>query len=193
MGRGWLSQHTAIKNMNPFLNRSRVEQLLSQLAGKNILIVGDVMLDEFIWGKVGRISPEAPVPVVEVIEETYRLGGSGNVAANIQALGGTPLPIGILGGDVASDRVLDLMKQAGIEISGLLRDNRPTTLKTRVIAHNQQVVRTDRESKKALPSTLNADLAAIFLRSLPQASAVVISALPATPGCSRSPKPAPRK
>ena len=161
--------------MNPSLNRPRVEQLLNQFAGKKILIVGDVMLDEFIWGKVGRISPEAPVPVVEVVDETYRLGGSGNVVANIHALDGTPFPIGILGRDDAADRLLSLTSEIGIDISGLLRDDRPTTLKTRVIAHNQQIVRTDRESRKALPSALNADLAAIFLRALPQASAVVIS------------------
>ncbi|HYR87123.1 MAG TPA: D-glycero-beta-D-manno-heptose-7-phosphate kinase [Terriglobia bacterium] len=157
------------------LNRNRVEQILNQFAGKKIVIVGDVMLDEFIWGKVHRISPEAPVPVVEVLEETYRLGGSGNVAANIRALDGTPIPIGVLGRDVASDRVHDLLKQSEIDVSGLFRDDRPTTLKTRILAHSQQVVRTDRESRQALSSKVTADLAAAFQRSLPQASAVVIS------------------
>src|SRR5438094_4284969 len=157
------------------LNRTRVEQLLNQFAGRKIVIVGDVMLDEFIWGKVRRISPEAPVPVVEVLDETYRLGGSANVAANIRSLEGNPIPIGVLGHDSASDRVLDLLKQAGIEVSGLARDERPTTLKTRIIAQNQQVVRTDRESRKALSPQINADLASAFLRHLPQAKAVIVS------------------
>jgi D-beta-D-heptose 7-phosphate kinase/D-beta-D-heptose 1-phosphate adenosyltransferase len=157
------------------LNRARVEQLLNQFTGKKIVIVGDIMLDEFIWGKVRRISPEAPVPIVEVVEETYRLGGSGNVAANIRALDGTPIPIGVIGRDLASDRVQDLLKQSGIEVSGLVQDDRPTTLKTRILAHSQQVVRTDRESRQALSPTVTAYLVAAFQRNLPQASAVVIS------------------
>jgi len=155
--------------------RHRVEQLLDRSKGKTIVILGDVMLDEFIWGKVRRISPEAPVPVVEVLDETYRLGGSANVAANIRSLEGNPIPIGVLGHDSASDRVLDLLKQAGIEVSGLARDERPTTLKTRIIAHNQHVVRTDRESRKAIPPQLNTDLAAAFLRHLSEANAVIVS------------------
>src|SRR5438093_5265106 len=89
--------------------RHRVEQLLDRSKGKTIVIVGDVMLDEFIWGKVRRISPEAPVPVVEVVDETYRMGGSANVAAIIHSLQGTPVPIGVLGRDSASDRFLDLL------------------------------------------------------------------------------------
>jgi D-beta-D-heptose 7-phosphate kinase/D-beta-D-heptose 1-phosphate adenosyltransferase len=157
------------------MNRRRVEQLLNRFAGNTIVIVGDVMLDEFIWGKVGRISPEAPVPVVEVLDETYRLGGSANVAANIRGLEGTPIPIGVLGRDSASDRMLALLKQSGIDVSGLVRDDRPTTVKTRIIAHNQQVVRTDRESRKALSPQLNADLASAFLLHLPQANAVIVS------------------
>src|SRR5215469_1409142 len=110
------------------LTRYRVEQILGQFQGKHIIVLGDMMLDEFIWGKVRRISPEAPVPVVEVIEETYRLGGATNVAANIQALGATPLPIGIIGRDRAAERILELMSVAGIDATGLIVDNRPTTL-----------------------------------------------------------------
>jgi len=157
------------------LDRRRIEQLLNRFAANTIVIVGDVMLDEFIWGKVQRISPEAPVPVVEVLDETYHMGGSANVAANIRGLEGTPIPIGVLGRDSAADRVLDLLRQSGIEVSGLVRDDRPTTLKTRIIAQNQQVVRTDRESRKALSPQVNADLASAFLRHLPQAKAVIVS------------------
>src|SRR5438046_9564342 len=90
------------------LNRSQMGQLLESFAGKKILIVGDIMVDEFIWGKVQRISPEAPVPVVEVMDETYRLGGSGNVAANIKTMGGVPIPIAVHGHDDAGRRLTDL-------------------------------------------------------------------------------------
>src|SRR5437867_1584345 len=157
------------------MNRSRVEQILNRFSGKTILIIGDLMLDEFIWGKVRRISPEAPVPVVEVVDETYRLGGSANVAANIRSLQGTPVPIGVLGRDSASDRLLELLRNGDIEISGLVRDQRPTTVKTRIIAHNQQVVRTDRESRQAIPPQLNADLTGAFLRHLAGANAIIVS------------------
>ena len=157
------------------MNRSRVEQILNRFSGKTILIIGDLMLDEFIWGKVRRISPEAPVPVVEVTEETYRLGGSGNVAANIRALDGTPIPIGVIGQDSVGDQVVNLMHQSDIDISGLVRNNRPTTVKTRIIAHSQQVVRADRESKQPVSSDVTAEVVTRFLRHLPSASAVIVS------------------
>src|SRR3989440_5539011 len=110
------------------MDLNRLEHILDRARSKRITVIGDLMLDEFIWGKVGRISPEAPVPVVEVVDETYRLGGSGNVAANIRALDGTPIPIGVVGRDAAADRIGDLLNQAGIETYGLVRATRPTTL-----------------------------------------------------------------
>ena len=94
------------------------------------------------------MSPEAPVPVVEVIEETYRLGGSGNAAANIRSLNGKPITIGVIGQDSSSDQLLSLFDQLNIDSKHLLRDDRPTSLKNRIIANNQQVVRTDRERPK---------------------------------------------
>ncbi len=157
------------------MNRNRVDQILDAFSGKTILIVGDVMLDEFIWGKVGRISPEAPVPVVEVIRETYRLGGSANVAANIRELDGIPIPIGVVGRDAASDRIEELLKECHIETHGLVQADRPTTLKTRIIAHSQQVVRADRESKAPLSTEVNRDLSNLFLQYLPKAAAIVVS------------------
>src|SRR5204862_3752730 len=132
------------------MNRARVEQILNGFSGRVILTVGDVMLDEFIWGKVRRISPEAPVPVVEVLDETYRLGEAGNAAANIRSLEGNAIPIGVIGRDSAAERVLDLLKQSGVDTSGLVQADRTTTLKTRILAHSQQVVRADRESKQPL-------------------------------------------
>jgi D-beta-D-heptose 7-phosphate kinase/D-beta-D-heptose 1-phosphate adenosyltransferase len=133
------------------------------------------MLDEFIWGRVSRISPEAPVPVVEVKDETYRLGGAANVAANIRALEGRPIPLGVLGMDRGAEKVLELLAQFSIDGHGLLRDQRPTTVKTRVLAHAQQVVRTDRESRKPIPASVNQALAAVFYELLPAADAVIIS------------------
>ena len=157
------------------MNRHRVDQILTGFSGKAILILGDVMLDEFIWGNVARISPEAPVPVVEVVRETYRLGGSANVAANIRALDGVAIPIGVVGVDAAAARFEDLLHESRIDTHGLIRSDRPTTLKTRIIAHNQQVVRADRESKKPLSRELNRELAALFLQYLPQTAAVIVS------------------
>ena len=157
------------------MDRKRVEEILNQFSGKTILIVGDVMLDEFIWGKVTRISPEAPVPIVEVLNETYRLGGAANVAANIRELGGKPIPIGVLGKDETGNRVLDLLKELGIEGFAVARDDRPTTLKTRIIAHSQQIVRADWESRQPLSPQLNLALSTAFFRYLPQASAVIVS------------------
>jgi len=157
------------------MNRNRVEQILSTVPNKTVLVVGDIMLDEFIWGKVRRISPEAPVPVVEVIDETYRLGGAGNVAANIRGLEGRTIPIGVVGHDPASNRIGDLLEQAGIETYGLVRADRPTTVKTRILAHSQQVVRTDRESKKPLSAEINSDLDTLFTQFLRGAAAVIVS------------------
>src|SRR5437879_7135078 len=117
------------------MNRSRVEQILNRFSGKTILIIGDLMLDEFIWGKVRRISPEAPVPVVEVVDETYRLGGSGNVAANIKTMGGVPILIAIHGRDDAARRLAELLNKRKIDSSGVTTADRPTVLKTASIAN----------------------------------------------------------
>ncbi len=157
------------------LTRNRVEQLLSAFRGKTVIVLGDIMLDEFVWGKVRRISPEAPVPVVEVVNETYRLGGAANVVANIRELGGNPVPIGVIGHDRAADRVFELMRGRNIDTSGLIRDDRPTTLKTRILAHHQQVARADREDRSPLSKSANSAVAAAFARTLRGAQAVVVS------------------
>jgi D-glycero-beta-D-manno-heptose-7-phosphate kinase len=157
------------------MDRNRTNQILGTFSSKTILILGDVMLDEFIWGKVGRISPEAPVPVVEVVQETYRLGGSANVASNIRALGGIPIPIGVVGGDSASRQIEKLLEESGINVHGICHADRATTLKTRIIAHSQQIVRADRESREPLSSKLNETLAESFMEHLPRASAVIVS------------------
>ena len=158
------------------LTRNRADQLISSFAGKRILVLGDIMLDEFIWGKVRRISPEAPVPVVEVARESYHLGGAGNVAANISALGATPIPVGLVGDDYAAARLSKLLTDQGIEPSGLVSESgRPTTVKTRIVAHNQQIVRADRENKTPLTDERNRELLDAFVRWLSSCAAVIVS------------------
>ena len=157
------------------MERKRLEQLLNQFQDKKIVVVGDVMLDEFTWGEVKRISPEAPVPVVEVIRETVQLGGSANVVANIKALGGNPVTIAVTGQDAAAERLRKLYRGLEIDSSYLIADDRQTTIKTRIIAHNQQIVRTDREDRKPVPSIVSKSLGRKFLEVLPGCDAVIVS------------------
>ncbi len=122
---------------------------LQSFSGKRILVVGDVMLDEFLRGDVKRISPEAPVPVLEVRSRDHRLGGAANAAANVQALGGNATVIGLVGQDTEGDVVDRLLRDGGLGAS-LVRDPaRPTTRKTRLVARGQQMVRADSESREA--------------------------------------------
>jgi D-glycero-beta-D-manno-heptose-7-phosphate kinase len=113
-----------------------------------VLVVGDVMVDEFVWGKVERISPEAPVPVVEVQREALLLGGGANVVNNIRALGGRVFLAGVVGNDAMGGHLFDELKKIDVATDGIMTlGDRPTTIKTRVIAHHQQVVRFDRERR----------------------------------------------
>ncbi len=133
----------------------RIKNLFDGFAGKRIAVVGDLMVDSYYWGTVSRVSPEAPVPVVDVISESVRLGGAANVANNIQTLGGTPILVGLIGDDHPGQMFLDLMKQQNLNHEGIVTDiSRPTTIKTRVIAHSQHVVRIDNESKADCPDQL---------------------------------------
>src|ERR1043166_599478 len=130
------------------LSRERAKELTGEFEGKRIVVLGDLMLDEFIWGRVRRISPEAPVPVVEVERQTLALGGAGNVVSNLVALGARPAPLGVVGDDMDAERMRTAFAHLGVSTAGLITDHaRTTTLKTRIIAHNQQVVRADRESR----------------------------------------------
>ena len=120
----------------------------------NVLIIGDVMIDSYIWGKVERISPEAPVPVVRVTKKENRLGGAANVALNIQALGACPYICAVIGDDSDGENFLSLLKAQGLYEEGLIKINtRPTTVKTRIIAHNKQIARVDAETERNLSSS----------------------------------------
>ncbi|MBV8905680.1 MAG: hypothetical protein JOZ22_18770 [Acidobacteriia bacterium] len=137
--------------MQPRIDNARLLELISGFADLRILVAGDLMLDEFIWGRVSRISPEAPVPVVNVTGESYYPGGAANVARNLREFTPQTAVMGLTGRDAAGLRLLELLDAAGIRTDGVLRDEAAaTTVKTRVIARNQQVVRVDRECPAAL-------------------------------------------
>ncbi len=137
------------------LSEHELRGILGGFAGKRVAVVGDVMIDRYYWGHVGRISPEAPVPVVEVESEQVRFGGAANVANNIRCLGGTPLLIGLIGDDHPGKAFADMLRDQNMDTEGLVVDaERPTTIKTRVIAAGQHVVRVDNESKADCPERL---------------------------------------
>lgn len=122
---------------------------IDKFSSCRILVVGDVIMDEFLWGRVERISPEAPVPVVQVEEESLVLGGAGNVVNNIISLGGQALLCGVVGNDAMGRELVHMLEKMNSPSHGLVvEDRRPTTIKTRVVAHSQQVVRVDREESE---------------------------------------------
>jgi rfaE bifunctional protein kinase chain/domain len=158
------------------LSRMRAEELTREFEGKRIVVMGDLMLDEFVWGRVRRISPEAPVPVVEVERQTLALGGAGNVVSNLVALGALPTPVGVVGDDGDAERMRSRFRDLNVGTNSLVVDPaRPTTLKTRVIAHNQQVVRADRESRAPVSAEIEDRVIAQFQSEIERADAVVIS------------------
>ena len=125
---------------------NRADVILSAAKNKLIAVIGDVMLDRYFWGSVTRISPEAPVPVIDVEDESLHLGGAANVAQNLKSLGLEPLLCGVLGNDNSGKSFIEIAKQRGINPDGLfIDDGRPTTVKTRIIGNNQQIARIDRE------------------------------------------------
>ncbi len=141
-----------------------------------ILVIGDLILDEYVWGEVYRISPEAPVPVVLVKEESIRLGGAANVANNLKSLGGRPILCGVVGEDLNGDRFLELLKDCGIETDHIIRSpERPTTVKTRIIARSQQVVRLDKETARPVPLDTQRLLLAQVMDAVEEVKGVIIS------------------
>lgn len=157
------------------ISKKRLNELLKNCKDKTIAVIGDVMLDRYIWGKVARISPEAPVPVVEVNRESYQLGGAANVANNIKSLGGIPLLFGIVGNDHSGKDLKNLMEEKGFNNEGILIDNgRPTTLKTRIIADDQHVVRADFESTEDISQSLSDKLFKIVERSMNEIDGIII-------------------
>ncbi len=141
--------------MNPEIGRDRVRKITNQFSDFRVAVIGDLILDRYIWGHATRISPEAPVPIVKVDRKTSALGGAANVLRNISSLGAKPLALGVIGDDKAGRDIVRLCEKWDIDPSGIVVDGeRNTTVKTRLIADNQQVVRVDDEKDSAIPSEL---------------------------------------
>ncbi|MBV9333729.1 MAG: hypothetical protein JO146_06955, partial [Candidatus Eremiobacteraeota bacterium] len=150
--------------------------LFERARGRKILVVGDLMIDEWIWGTVTRISPEAPVPVVAVADHSFTLGGAGNVANNLRALQAGVVFAGVVGNDAFASHVRDLLRNEEVDDSGVFEiADRPTTRKTRIVAHNQQVVRADWESTLALEPIRRGELAQFVRSAAAQCDAVILS------------------
>lgn len=152
-----------------------IRDILKNFKDKKILVVGDVMLDHYIIGKVNRISPEAPVPVVEQAQELYRLGGAANVALNLKSLGANPLLVGITGNDDVAKIMQAQLAERELSIAGLFCDcGRSSTLKTRIGTSNQQIVRLDNESKHEIDDALAQKIISFIESTLPDCEAVII-------------------
>ena len=158
------------------LTQSRMESITAHLGKSRVIVLGDVMLDEYLFGAVERISPEAPVPVVEIQSDKLLLGGAANVTANFRALDNEPILIGVVGADDASERVRRLLSSHRINPDHLVTDSsRQTTIKTRIIAHNQQIVRADREDRTDLSAEIEEQVYQKVLANIDTAGALVIS------------------
>ena len=153
----------------------RLVALLERFRRVRLLVVGDVVLDEYLWGSVERVSPEAPVPVVNVREESVLLGGAANVARNVVALGGAVALCSVVGEDAAGRQIAEMVKELGVDPAGLVvAPGRPTTRKTRVIARSQQVVRFDRETQEPLAAGPTRRLLATLEAALPAADGAIL-------------------
>lgn len=151
-----------------------IQQVFQSFNNLSVLIIGDVMLDSYIWGTVERISPEAPVPVVTVRKKDFRLGGAGNVALNIQSLGAKPILCALIGNDDDGKKLLQDLDVKGISKEGIvISQNRPTTVKTRVIASHQHVVRVDQESDAVMNDTEERAIIERIEKLLPQCNVVI--------------------
>ena len=157
------------------LTAKRLNQLKRNFTGKKIAVVGDMMLDGYFWGDVKRISPEAPVPVLEVEEEFFRFGGAANVALNISSLGGIPVPVGVIGYDNYGTIFSSLLSEFKISDEGIMIDeSRPTTTKTRVIADSHHVVRIDKESKEYINKTIEKKVFDYIMNKIDDLDAIIL-------------------
>src|SRR6266550_6147651 len=159
------------------LTKQHASEIIRAMSDRKIVVLGDVMLDEFVWGDVSRISPEAPVPVVDIRRESVHLGGAANVLANVVALGAKACVVGVVGDDSAGERLRASLKEA----SELQADDflvvdvgRPSTTKTRIIAHSQLVVRADREQRSPINGQVEARILSSLNLALQNADAFVV-------------------
>jgi D-beta-D-heptose 7-phosphate kinase/D-beta-D-heptose 1-phosphate adenosyltransferase len=159
------------------LTKTRAAEVLRSLRERKVLVLGDVMLDEFVWGDVTRISPEGPVPVVDVRRESVHLGGAANVLANLIAMGAHGRVVGVVGKDFAGERLRDELRQLndGGDVGVIVDESRRSTTKTRIVAHSQLVVRADRESRAPVSPQLEARIIDHLKEGLAEANAFVVS------------------
>lgn len=159
------------------LTKTRASEILQTLRERKVLVLGDVMLDEFVWGDVTRISPEGPVPVVDVRRESVHLGGAANVLANLIALGAHGWVVGVVGNDYAGGRIRDELRllNSGGDGGVIVDESRRSTTKTRIVAHSQLVVRADRESRTPVDGKLEQQIVARLKENLEEADAFVVS------------------
>jgi rfaE bifunctional protein kinase chain/domain len=151
-----------------------IHQVFEAFDTLRVLVIGDVMVDSYVWGKVERISPEAPVPVVNVHKREYRLGGAGNVLLNVQALGAEAIICSVIGTDSSGDLLENSLKEKGLNCEGLIRsENRITTIKERIIAGSQQVVRIDTETDKPVNTSETAQLIAKVKELIPSCQVII--------------------
>ena len=168
--------HPGLKNAPPAVAPRRLRTLVGSFPQQRVMVLGDLMLDEYIRGKVSRISPEAPVPVVRVTSETHVPGGAGNVCANLAALGAQVSVVSVVGTDPAAGHLLADLRARGMDCSGILQDpERPTTQKCRIIGEHQQLLRFDRETTHALGRALHGRLIDTVEESVSQCDGLIIS------------------
>src|ERR1700730_8831785 len=154
----------------------KLTRFAKALRGRRIGVAGDYMLDRYVWGSATRLSPEAPVPVVDFANESQVLGGAGNVATNLAALGATVFPFGVVGEDEEGGAIQSSFATAGMTAKGVIADaSRVTTVKTRIVARHQQIVRVDRERREPLSRALEDRLVRAIKAALPRLGALVVS------------------
>lgn len=157
------------------ITKTRCAEILSAADSVKILVLGDIMLDHFIWGRVGRISPEAPVPIVALSRENYIAGGAANVACNLTSLGAKSALVGVTGRDEPANHLRQLLRDCGVKIGGLISSTHcQTSVKMRIIGGQQQVVRLDRESNGTLDARVSSSLQRLLDVALNEADAVIV-------------------
>ncbi len=158
------------------MEKRRAEELLDGFTGRRVLVLGDVMLDEYVWGRVSRVSPEAPVMVVDADSHTFVPGGAANVVNNLCALGGRAAIVGLVGADGAGRTLAEKLREEGADVDGLMTtESRPTTQKTRIIAHSQQVVRVDHEKRDPIGPEEQARVLTYLETAIPACEALLLS------------------
>ncbi|MEK6945968.1 MAG: PfkB family carbohydrate kinase, partial [Nanoarchaeota archaeon] len=156
--------------------KNKLLKILDNFKGKRILVIGDIMLDKYVWGDVSRISPEAPVQVVNVLSETYEAGGAANVANNISALSGYALMVGIAGNDEARKILVEELRKKNIDVNGILIDkDKPTTQKVRILGKSQQLLRVDYENKEHVHEIIENSIIDFIEKNIKNIDVVVIS------------------